>query len=67
MILLALLASFLTPLQDLIGQAATAFEASPANPVPPAVRLFLLGLVCALVLQFSTKALITAVWHRMKG
>ena len=65
-IIIALLATFVPPLQSGINVMAAAFEASPASPIPASVRLFIAGLVCAMIVQLATKSLITLAWRRSK-
>lgn len=65
-ILLTLLSVFLTPLQGLITGFAQSFD-PVSSPFPIEVRLFVLGLICALALQLMTKTVVSAIWHRLKS
>ena len=65
-IFVTLLATFFAPLQGMIEFAGSSFEAAEGGPFSVPVRLFILGLVCAMVIELLAKLVAAAIWRRSK-
>ncbi|MEP2989767.1 MAG: hypothetical protein ABJN65_01050 [Parasphingorhabdus sp.] len=65
-IFVSLLATFLAPLQNIIEFAASTFEMAEGAAISASVRLFILGLITAMVIELSTKFVAAAIWRRSK-
>ena len=64
---LMLLVLFIPPLQNAVLSFTEALYASSQSPLPPLIRVFIMGAVLAVILQLSGKLLISAIWTRTKG
>lgn len=65
-VLVTFLATFFAPLQGLIEWAASLFESAPQDPFPIYVRVFIMGLVCAMLIELTAKSIAAALWRRSK-
>lgn len=61
-ITIMMLMLFLTPLQNATMSFAEALEAAEGSPAPPILRVFVMGMALAVVLQLLGKSLIAAIW-----
>lgn len=65
-IFVTLLATFFAPLQGLIETAAASFGGGEKDLFSVPVRLFILGLVSAMIIELSAKFVAATFWHRTK-
>jgi hypothetical protein len=66
-ILLIIVASLLPPFQELIVELARTFEDRASTRPPPAVSVFMLGVVAMVMLQFIAASLLRAAWMHSKA
>jgi hypothetical protein len=65
--LLAVLTTFVAPIQHAIARFSALIEASVAVPMPEAARAFVFGILAALVIQLAARSALSAVWRWRKS